>query len=426
MVAVLLKATTPDQIEFLLDWVERYRPEAYGRHHPYRLDGTRQKMIHGDGYGLSKPLDNPYVVGNPIQPENTRVFLGRFDIAKAILAEIRRASQRPSILLYGRRRMGKTSAILNMGTLIQDTTLITVYVSGQSARFHTNRHFCYHLVQEIARRLSEESVDIAALREAGFLDEAAFASSPLLTLARFFEQCEDLLLGRSLHCLVAIDEYEEIDSHIGISTGEDSNSITRDLLLELRDTMQHRPHFVFLFAGTHFLRDLSAVDWTSIFINVKTLHVSFLDRRDSRALLTRPVPEMVYSDDSLIEKILGLTGCQPFLLQATASELVNCLNTSATRVVTARILQLAIDQVLVKQNTYFDHIWDIECNGPERKEVLARVIRRNSGARESEFLGNEAALRDLVRREVLRSDQGTVRLTMPLLRQWMRKNQHIL
>ena len=76
-----------------------------------RIDATRR-------------FRNPYVTGNPIQPTNSRVFWGRLDIAESIIREIRDSHQKPSFLLYGRRRMGKTSALLNLRRLIRGIKII--------------------------------------------------------------------------------------------------------------------------------------------------------------------------------------------------------------------------------------------------------------------------------------------------------------
>jgi len=256
----------------------------------------------------TETLENPYVVGNPIQPDNLKVFLGRFDVAKSIISELKKEGQKPSILLYGRRRMGKTSALLNISHLIRDPKFLPVYISAQSVKFHTNINFCYYLVQAINERLQQDSMDTSVFQQKDFLTKNTFVQNPVLTLSEFFEECHKLLKAHNKYCLIAIDEYEEIDQHITINPGNyNEQNITKELLLELRDTLQHKPHFVFLFAGSHFLRDLAKINWSEIFINVKTLHISFLQKPDGYKLLTNPVPDMKYQSQDLIEEILNLT-----------------------------------------------------------------------------------------------------------------------
>lgn len=375
---------------------------------------------------IHNPLNNPYVVGNPIQPDNTRVFLGRFDIAQSIANEIKKGGQKPSILLYGRRRMGKTSAILNIGRLMRDRNILLVYVSGQSAKFHTNVDFCYYLVQAINESL-QSSLDTQVFQQMGYLEKAKFVPNPILTLSEFFEKCNELLASQGKYCLLSIDEYEEIDLCINTNPGNHhEKNITRELLIELRDTLQHRPRFMFLFAGTHFLKELSTVNWSEIFINVKTLQISFLKREDGYRLLTEPVPELEYENANLIQQILDMTGCQPLLIQAVASELIYTLNSNDTKTATRTLLDKATDSVLSKLGTYFDYIWETECVSSKHQDLLKLIATASSGVPEINLTAYQNELRDLVRREVLKIEGSLVKFTMPMVRSWMKKNQHIL
>jgi TIR domain/AAA domain len=410
-------------ISTLIDLLRNTRPGLISRYSLLGFDLASQAAIPKVG---AEPLENPYIVGNPIQPSNSRVFLGRFDIANAIMSELKKPHQRPSILLYGRRRMGKTSALLNIRQLARDPGFMHVYISAQSARYHTNRDFCFYLVQAIKDKINEDGGDSGFLEKLGFLDRKSFDSNSTIALSECFAAFHTYLESRSLYCLLAIDEYEELDSHLSTESAEDETKhLTRQLLLELRDILQQRPRIMFLFAGTHYLRDLTVVDWSSIFINVRTLHVSFLDRRDSRLLLTQPVPGLSFESEGLIDRILDMTGCQPLLLQAVASEIVTSLNLVGNKVVTNTIIERAITAVLNKQNTYFNYIWENECDSVGKKKIVQRLARERA-LRTTKLRGPEEDVKDLVRKEVLSNHNGVVSLTMPLLGLWIETNESIL
>ncbi len=246
--------------------------------------------------------------------------------------------------------------------------------------------------------------------------------------AEFFKECQNLLLEQhDFYCLVAIDEYEEIDAHIDPNAGyQHPQTLTRELLLELRNTLQHRTRFMFLFAGAHYLRELSAVNWSEIFINLKTLHISFLTPEDGRKLLTKPVRGLTYQHDELITKILNLTGCQPFLLQAMASELVHILNSDGRQTVTDNVLARAIDEVIDKYGTYFDYIWDTECPGEKHRELLKIVMGKDSGIADSDLTNYRMETKELIHKEVLKNHEGRIALTMPMLAYWIKKNQYAI
>jgi hypothetical protein len=425
LVSELLKhLENANAIPGLITWLRVNKPYLTDRY-PSIEEAYRPKAV--EGHIVSEALENPYIVGNPIQPSNRRVFLGRFDIATTILSELKKAHQRPSILLYGRRRMGKTSALLNIRQLARDPNLIYVYVSGQSARFHTNRDFCYYLVQAMKDALDADLGDHSFLTDRGFLERTAFDSNPLVTLSECFESFQLFLQDRGFYCLLAIDEYEELDSHlIKGESHDDAKHLTQQLLLEIRDVLQHRPRIAFLFAGTHYLRDLSGVDWSSIFINVRTLHVSFLSPRDSALLLTQPVPGLSYQSDQILETVLTMTGCQPLLLQAMASEIVTLLNFVGKKVVTREIVDEASKGVLRKQNTYFNYLWATECQQKLGKKVFRPLLQDNYSLDMHKVRHQDEAVRILVRREILRTEGDTIHLTMPLFGLWLKANEDIL
>lgn len=420
----------------LLMTIREYNPRQYFRFEEaiYSREITESSTEHTGTITSSssiirniEPLEDPYVVGNPVQPEHMSVFLGRFDIAKSIISELRKKGQKPSMLLYGRRRMGKTSALLNISHLVRDPDLLVVYISGQSAKFHTNVNFCFYLVCEIVNKLQQADIDIKQFRTGGFLQKENYLENPVLTFSEFFDDCNEVLLENNKYCLLSIDEYEEIDQHINIQPENHHNDcISRELLLELRDILQHKPRFMFLFAGIHYLRDLAKVNWSEIFINVKTIHISFLDRIDGRRLLTEPVPELKYQNEKLIDEILDLTGCQPFLLQAIASELISHLNSNDSRIVTPEILDEAIHTTLDKHSTYFDYIWDTECENLIQQDILIKVSLKENGIAEKEYESHQGELRSLIRREVLKAEEGRIKLTMPIVKFWLRENHHIL
>ena len=55
---------------------------------------------------------NPYVAGNPVIGE---LFVGREDIFRRLEELWAGSEQKPSIVLYGHRRMGKSSILHNLG-----------------------------------------------------------------------------------------------------------------------------------------------------------------------------------------------------------------------------------------------------------------------------------------------------------------------
>lgn len=162
----------------------------------------------------------------------------------------------------------------------------------------------------------------------------------------------------------------------------------------------------------------------SYLINTRTLELSFLDEPSARELLTEPVPQLRY-EDGVLEEILRLTHCQPYLLQAVASELVNHLNeghlnelqkTTAMRA----DLDAAVNQVLTSAGAYFANTWR-EDNSAAEQTVL-RAYAEGAGERvaTAEF---QPALQSLIRKEMMERDGEGYRLAVPLFGLWIVRNQ---
>ena len=192
------------------------------------------------------------------------------------------------------------------------------------------------------------------------------SQSPSLALSLFFDEYHEFLEKNDLYCLLMLDEYEEF------------GNLSRELLLQLRDTLQHMPRFIFIFSGISHINELPNPYWSEVFINVRTLKISFLQHDDGYKLLTAPVPELVYQSPKIIERILDLTGGQPFLLQAIAAELVNEVNLSNKFTISNKDLDLAVRKVFGSWQNYFDgYIWRKECSTDVHKRIVMQIGRDN-------------------------------------------------
>ena len=192
-----------------------------------------------------------------------------------------------------------------------------------------------------------------------------------------------------------------------------------NVLGKLRNIIQHRARIVVLVSGSHRFEELTGVNWASYLINTRTLELSFLDEPSARELLTEPVPQLRY-EDGVLEEILRLTRCQPYLLQAVASELVNHLNELQKTTAARADLDAAVNKVLTSAGAYFANTWR-EDNSATEQTVL-RAYAEGAGERvaTAEF---QAALQSLIRKEMMERDGDAYRLAVPLFGLWILRNQ---
>ena len=358
------------------------------------------------------PLPNPFVAGNPLQPRDHGLFKGRRDIIVAIEEHIINTGQRPTLLLYGRRRIGKTSTLLNLPRLLS-SQFVPVFIDLQDAKWReSDAVFCYQLIRSLVHALRAQATDLA-LKEPKI---EQFEKYPFSALDEALDHIEGLSQQLKKRILLTFDEYERLGE--GLKTGK----LTTEILNQLRNIVQHRESIVVLFSGSHRFEELHTINWSDYLINGKTLELSFLPAEDARELLTQPVPELDYQPDA-IDKILALTHCQPFLLQAVAFELVNILNSKNKLEAQADDVEVAVEKVLTAAQAYFFYTWQEECS--EEEKAVLRVLAAN-GATNLDLPRDQKAVQSLCQKDILENIDQQYHFTIELFRRWIVKNQDLI
>ncbi len=359
-------------------------------------------------HSVFAPLPNPFIVGNPLQPRDQEVFKGRRDIIIAIEENIINPAQRPALLLYGRRRIGKSSTLLHLPKLLS-SQFVPVYIDCQNAKWcEGDAPFCYHLAAAL----------FSELQSRGLLDGlkrpklAEFEKYPFTRLDAYLNEVEDRSRSAGKQMLLTLDEYERLEEGITAS------KISTEIFNQLRNIVQHRERIVVLFSGSHRFAELRTVNWSDYLINVKTLELSFLSRVEAAELITQPVPMLEY-EAGVVDAILAFTHCQPYLLQALASELVNHLNGERRLVATRDDLDLAVANVLVTAQAYFFYTWNDDC-GEEEREVLRALATDEAGRYAPAY---ERTFLTLAQKEILERSDHRYDYTIELFRRWILKNQ---
>ena len=358
---------------------------------------------------LAGTIRNPFVVGTPLRATEQDVFKGRREVVAAIEDHFLSSDRSPALLLYGDRRIGKSSVLLNLSRLMS-SEFVPVHVDLQDARLgESDGRFCHQLAAKIAEALrsQEEGIDLKKPEPEEFL------SHPFSALGDVLDQTESLARQRKKRILVAFDEYEQLEKRLT------KNTLTVEILNQIRNVIQHRARINVLLAGSHRFRDLTAVNWPDYLINTKVVKLGFLAEEEARELLTAPVPDVSYALDAL-EAVLSVTHRHPLLLQAIGFELVQSLNKRSAREVTVDDVADAAEKVVNATEMYFSYTWSETCSEDERD--LLRICATNgdvkwTSARDQEIVDG------LCRKEILkRTDDGHVRFAIELLRRWIVRN----
>jgi hypothetical protein len=359
------------RLQALLGELQRSPDPSAQRFHPIAL--SWRQVLEQRAQALEaaaearQELDNPYVIGVPLTPQE-EIFVGRTDIS-ARIEQLLLDRRRHPLLLYGQRRMGKTSLLNNLGHLLPSTIVpLFVDLQGPASRARDDAGLLYNL----GRGMIE-----SARKQRGLalppLPQEVLAGDPFTSFDEWLERVEAALGERT--ALLSFDELEALDQALA------AGRFNQDAVLGmLRHLIQHRPRFKILLATSRSLEELER--WSSYLINVQVVQVGYLKDAEARRLIERPVknPGLRY-EPAATEEVLGLTRGHPFLVQLLCAELVELKNeqdAAVRRLATVADVREAVAPAIAHGSFFFA---DIERNQVDAAglAVLRRLAARGPG-----------------------------------------------
>ena len=304
-------------------------------------------------------IKNPYIIGTPVTGE---ALIGREDMLKRIADELFTIpGQCPSIVLYGHRRMGKSSILRNLSAYLPSPNIKVVDFNMQVLGHIANTgELLYALARQIYRSLMSEQVGHVTAPER----DKFITQNPYHALNDFFEMLGKIVSGYSF--VIAIDEFEKIEEKI------EKGQLSESLLEFLRGLSQTYTWFSLVFAGLHTLEEMCHSYWHPFFTSIP-IRVSFLPPHAARQLIVQ-ANNIAYRDE-VICKIVQLTNGQPYLIQLICHMLVAYFNRNLLDPKKSDSLFLTFDlqdlQTVLNSsefysigNAYFKGIWLQALNSP--------------------------------------------------------------
>lgn len=237
---------------------------------------------------ITKTVTNPYVVGDPVEGNR---FVGRDDILRQLEELWVMGQQLQSVVLYGHRRMGKTSILLNVANC-SGSRVKVVYIN--LLRLGSPQG-----VGEVLMAISDAISDAIGCPPP---DDDALLNLPYRTFERYFKQVVDMVQGTETETrhgtslqglIIALDEFEKIEELI------ETGKIPNDFIGYLRGLVQMNAKVAFAFAGLHTLEEMTADYFQPFFASVIPIHVGFLESAATRQILANPSlenPDATVSD----------------------------------------------------------------------------------------------------------------------------------
>ncbi|MEG3931651.1 AAA family ATPase [Microcoleus sp. T2B6] len=366
---------------------------------------------------LRQEIDNPYIIGVPLT-EQQEIFVKPVDLSGTYIStrieQLLLDRRRLPLLLYGQRRMGKTSLLNNLGRLLP-STIIPMFVDLQGPVSSASDYagFLYNIARSMANSAQRQSAfTLPSLKRETLQDD------PFTRFDEWLDEVEEALQQNI--ALLAFDEFEALDN--AITKGRFDRE---DVLGMLRHLIQHRPRFKVLLAGSHTIEEFQR--WASYLINVQVVHISYLKQPEARQLIEQPVKDFTLRYElNAVERVLQLTRCHPFLIQLLCAEIIALKNEqdpSIRRLATLADVEAAIPEALSVGSFFFA---DIQSNQADAAglAILQFLAAQGEGAIVSRstilqhFSNKFDALNLLLQRELIEEVSEGYRFQVELIRRW--------
>lgn len=368
---------------------------------------------------------NPYVAGNPVLGS---LFVGRDETMRWLEELCLNPESMDSVLLFGHRRMGKSSILKNLPDRLDSARNWVVQFNLQTVNRANTGSLLYDLALAMGDKLPRSQASAPNLPA-----EAAFQAN----FQRAFNQWLDALEPRLANhrFIVAIDEYELLEAAMA------AGQVDPELIRYLRGVREIRSWLVFVLAGLHTLQEQCKDYWHPLFSNIRQRKVSFLSAAATKLLLTQPTDDfpLDYSPDCLAE-IVRLTAGQPYLVQLIGQNLVGHFNRQVyegqrdpDQPLDLPDLEAVIHSPSFFEDghAYFSGVWAQADDAPPGQQAILRALAPGPANREALASRTDlaaaalgAALHTLEQHDVVRhgGEQG-YGFTVELMRLWVLQRQ---
>lgn len=382
------------------------------------------KLDVSEAFVRAQPL-NPYVAGGALGDPGSRSFYGREDVFEFVYGALN-AEQRSPILLFGQRRIGKSSVLKQLQHVLSPA-LTTVYFDLQGKASMTLDLVLYGLARAMADRLSIRR----PTRE-----EATEESFPALFLPRAIEA----LGGLAERLVVLFDEFDVLDEQ---HAGEDVAA--RRFIGYLGVFCDRQPKIGIILVVGRKTEELSGEVNSALIKNSLQKRIGRLDRKQAIRLVLEPSAGSLAFTNSALERIVYLANGHPFCTQLLCYTLWarHVREGAALPVeITSQCVDEALGQALEFGTNGINWIYDGLVESSHRLFLSAVADVANPLKDEAaSYPDIEAALKrrqvatdavhmslapgDLEKWDIVTRDNNRFRITVPMVGTWIRRERSL-
>jgi hypothetical protein len=349
----------------------------------------------------------------------------REQVARSLKQQVSLSTGCPGVILYGRRRRGKSTVLRNLtGAGFLPDSILSAVISMQEPQAFSSLE---GLLGRITGAVSEQARLVVGRRPERSAEPSYFRPvievRTLPDLYRFLGIWDTQLKKSDNRLVIAIDEYEGIDTKIG------ERIFPIDLLAMIRESIQSHRNITWIFSGSHDIDELIQADWTSFLVSARTVEVPCFTLAETRILLTDPLQHSSFWNATPekrprflpdfwgrggIERIHEEAGGWPHLVQLLAETYVDLINErepSEGNLVMDRCITEAVDRA----RTVLSQLMRGESRVAAEWEYLLRFRERQSQPPPDDT----SVARSLKRRDIVVEGNGLWQLRVPLMLRWL-------
>ena len=288
------------------------------------------------GAVVERHIRNPYNL-NPVSGPD---FYGRKKELFELVNNLRDIRPGQAVLVWGPRRIGKTSLLLQFQrSILNREDYAVAYLNLHQLSGRTTTEFLRDILKEIAVQVQQKNIVAPKLRR--------MQHEPL----GYFDSFIGNALPKSQkHIVLLFDEFQFIpalrEEHVTLA----------DINRYFRSLIQRGVGITVLFSGGGVLADLRQQSGATNLLEVARFQkIGRLGDEDARSLITEPVTRIAYNDD-VVDRLVKLTSGHPYFLQLLCGELL--FHTGERSQITSGDLNQYMEQSWPQQaEHYFSHLW---------------------------------------------------------------------
>jgi tetratricopeptide (TPR) repeat protein len=264
---------------------------------------------------LRKRRFNPYVAGAPVLDEN--LFFGRERLIDRVLQTI----HNNSLLLYGERRIGKTSVLHHLKKRLEnlqdpDYVFYPVYIDLQGV---PEEKFFHTIAEDMFHELGPELKDLQSTS----LSDDNYSYRDLVRDMQRVLKALRKKNDKNVRLVLLMDEVDALNEY-----DPKVNQRLRSLFMK-----SFAENLVTVVSGVEIKKhwEGEGSPWYNFFEEVE---VKPFERKDAEELVERPVRGIFTLEKGVLDHIIELTEGRPYLIQKLCVSLINRLHEDNRRTVT--------------------------------------------------------------------------------------------